>query len=68
LKKWDKKIERLGEKATDNQTKKSLSALARYNYVSELLGDNSPAKEEKRAAGIKAAAEAALQALTENIS
>lgn len=35
----EKKIEKLGDKATDNQIKKFLSATARYNFVVEQLGD-----------------------------
>jgi len=40
------------------------AAVARYQWVSKELGDNSPAKAAKRAAAVAAAAEAALRALT----
>jgi predicted transcriptional regulator len=44
MKDWEKKIERLGDKANDNQIRKGLKATAKFNYVSLELGENSPAK------------------------
>jgi hypothetical protein len=55
---WAKKLEKLGDKAKDNQKRKYFAALARYNFVSLELGDNSPAKAAARAAAVAAAAEA----------
>jgi hypothetical protein len=67
MKKWKTKLDRRGDRATDRQKKEFFDAKNRYEFVSEKLGDNSPYKEQQRADAIKAAAEAALQSLSENI-
>lgn len=59
-----KKMEDKGDKAKDSLKRSYYAAVARYQWVSKELGDNSPAKAAKRAAAVAAAAEAALRALT----
>jgi len=65
---WAKKLEKKADKATDAQKRNYFDALARYNFVSLELGENSPAKAAARAAAVAAAAEAALRQLTTNIA
>lgn len=62
-----KEIEKLGDKAGDEVKSDYFYALNVYNYVSEKLGPNSPAKTAAKALIIQANAEAALQNLTTNI-
>lgn len=68
LERWNTKLEKRGDKATDWQKKQQLTALASYNLVSQELGENSPAKVAARALANAAAAEAALRALSANIA
>jgi hypothetical protein len=63
-----KKLEKLGDKADDDMKSNYFYILNVYNYVSEKLGPNSPAKAAAKALVIAANAEAALQNLTVNIA
>jgi hypothetical protein len=57
----------LAEDATDDEKREYYRALNVYTYVSEKLGDTSPAKEIAAQAEIDALNDAALLSLTENI-
>jgi hypothetical protein len=66
--KWEKKLDRKGDKAGDVLKTQTLDAQYRFNYLSEQLGPNSPAKFAAKEADIKAAAEAALRQLTASVT
>lgn len=51
---------KLGTQATDDDNRDMLYAISEYNYVSDLLGNDSPAKVAKRAAKQAAKREAAI--------
>jgi hypothetical protein len=63
----NKVAERIGDKAGDLFKARLLDAQYRYDFVSEALGDNSPAKAAAKEADRAAAAEAALNQLTKSI-
>lgn len=67
LLKMEKKLDRIGDKASDLLKARVLDARYRYEYVSEALGPDSPAKQAAREAEQAANYEAALQQLTENM-
>ena len=58
---------KMEKKGSDKNKQKYYDALARYEFLSKELGENSPAKLAEKARKVKAAAEAALQELAESL-
>ena len=57
----------MDKKANDDTKKAYYDALSRYEFISNELGANSPAKAAAKARTVKAAAEAALQDLAASL-